>query len=376
MKCRPIQTILLMTIFSCVSAPAEHRQPLAVHDVNASFLDVAARRKELSTATNPRVLAALHSVKSCIGFPVPRPPADSLHIPSHYLNGSHGATDPRETTAALPFTKIQDLAAQGADAYVAKGDAREAECVLDALDPWAEARSMTEYSAHDDMQFWFHAEWTVASLALSVSVIRQEPSLDQKKLKRVIQWLNHAARKLMSEEVLLNAPMNRHNNHHDWRGLAYTAVGVISKDDFLFRSGLSVYGEAIAALNPEGAFPLEMARHELAIHYQAFALAPLVMIAQLAWRQGYNIYATPAYGRTIGNGIDFLRRALADPAIVAKYATEKQALIDTGKGDRSLAWVEIWNLHAGSAAWPGALQKPYFDPRLGGNMTLDFAAAK
>ncbi len=373
---KPLQTILLIAGLTCAVGRAEHRQPLVVQDVNASFVDVAARRKELATTTNPRVLATLHTVKSCTGMQAPMPPPDSLHIPGHYLSGSHGPTDPREYEAAQPFYRIQEMTAQGADSYVARGDAREAECVLDALDPWAKARAMTGYSAHEERQFWYHAEWTVASVALSVSVIRQEPSLDQAKLKRVINWLNHAARKLKTEEDLLDATPSHHNNHHYWRGLAYTAVGVISKDDFLFRSGLSIYGEAIDALNPEGAFPAEMARHELAIHYQAFALEPLVMIAQLAWRQGYNIYATPAHGETIANGIDFLRRALGDPSIVAKYAADKQELIDLGKGEQLLAWVEIWNQHAGKDAWGDALGKPYFIPRLGGNMTLDFAVAR
>ena len=301
---------MLLCGFVASSALAgEHGSALVVHDVNASFMDVQARRKELATATNPRVVEALKSLKTCTKMVVPLPPSDLLQIPARYVSGSHGAIDPKENEAAQPYNRLQELAARGADEYVASGDAKAAECVVDALDGWAKARTLTGYIAHDNKQLWYHAEWTIASLALSVSVVRQEPTLDQEKLKRVTNWLNNAVRKLMAEEDLLEKVNSSHNNHHYWRGLACAAVGVISKDDQLFQRGLGIYGEARELLNGEGAFPREMERHELAIHYQAFALEPLVMIAQLAWRQGYNIYATPAHGRTLTDGAPFLSRS-------------------------------------------------------------------
>ncbi|MEI9981465.1 MAG: alginate lyase family protein [Edaphobacter sp.] len=75
------------------------------------------------------------------------------------------------------------------------------------------------------------------------------------------------------------------NNHHYWRGLAAVSTGVISSDNDLFKWGVGVFKQGIDELDARGALPQEMARHERAIHYQSFALQPLVPLAEFAERQ-------------------------------------------------------------------------------------------
>ena len=67
-----------------------------------------------------------------------------------------------------------------------------------------------------------------------------------------------------------------------------------------------------------------MARHENAIHYQAFALQPLIMIAEFAERQNVDLYAYTDHGRTIRNAVTFLGQAIADPGVVKQYTNDEQ----------------------------------------------------
>jgi hypothetical protein len=164
------------------------------------------------------------------------------------------------------------------------------------------------------------------------------------------------------------------NNHFFWRGLAAAAAGVISGDNKLFAQGVRTYATAIGETDDQGAFPDEMARHELAMHYQAFAIEPLVMIAELAYRQGLNIYSVEQRGHRLSDAVNFLSRALAYPSIIRKYTPEAQQIDpDFQPGSALLSWTELWTARTGDPAWQKYMSKPFFDSRLAGSTTL-FAA--
>jgi poly(beta-D-mannuronate) lyase len=369
--CALTAACILLT-FYCMQARAE--TPLVVKDPNASFLDVAARRQTLQTAQNPLLHASIANLKGCAGTPFPAPPPHGQDIPSRYMSGSHGALNPLEHQLSEPYYKIQDIAAQGADKYLATGDPAEATCVIQAILPWVNDKAaLLSYSAKDDEVVWFQSTWTVASLSLSVSIIRGEPELNAADRDRVIAWLRDAARKSFGETRGPTSGTNT-NNHFFWRGLAATAAGVISGDNKLFSDGLRTYSTAISEIDSQGAFPDEMERHELAMHYQAFAIEPLVMIAELAYRQGLNIYPLKQHGRQLSDAVNFLNRAIADPSIIKKYTPEAQKLDpDFQPGSALLSWAELWTARTGDAAWQQYIDKPFFDSRLAGSTTL-FAA--
>lgn len=346
---------------------------IVVRDPNASFIDVAARRQALRNAQTPRLREALSDLKGCVGADLPTPPPSGVDIPSRYKSGSHGELNPKEHTLSQPYYRIQDVVASGADKYLATGDTKEAACVIQALLPWAQQRALMNYNAKDDMVVWFQSTWTVASLSLSVSIIRGDDKLNVADRDRVIAWLHDAAWKAVNETRGQNSATNS-NNHFFWRGLTATAVGVISNDNKLFALGIRTYATAIGEIDKQGAFPAEMARHELALHYQAFAIEPLVMIAELARRQGLNIYDMEEHGRYLSDAVNFLCRALADSSIVRKYAAEDQQVDpDLRSGSALLAWTELWSTRTGDSSWQPLMGKPFFDIRIAGSTTL-FAA--
>jgi hypothetical protein len=361
---------LALLFLSLLATGANAATPLTVRDPNASFLDVQARRQALKNAQTPRLREAIANLQTCTGAPVPAPPAKDLRIPSRYMSGGHGELNPLEHTLSEPFYRVQDAAAFGANQYLVTGDPKEAACVINDLLPWAQAKALLDYDAKDNPQVWYQSAWSVASLSLSVSVIRAEPTLNVQDRDRVIAWLREAAHKVLSESRGPRSGTSR-NNHFFWRGLAATAAGVISNDNGLFQTGIRIYDEAISEIDARGAFPLEMERHELSMHYQAFALEALVMIAELASRQGYNIFALEENHHHLSDAVAFMAKAIADPSIVKAYTPDAQQVSpDLDPGRELLSWTEFWNAHFHDPAWKDAFTKPYSSARLAGSTTL------
>jgi poly(beta-D-mannuronate) lyase len=127
-------------------------------------------------------------------------------------------------------------------------------------------------------------------------------------------------------------------------------------------------------MNPDGSLPHEMARGARALHYQNFAILPLVFIAEIAARQGYDLYGLAVDGRDIHLAVGFLLRALEDGSVVRRYTDEQQ---DLGFIERraELNWLEPYNRRfpgPATARWLARL-RPLAHNWTGGPGTLYFA---
>ncbi|MCC6469274.1 MAG: alginate lyase family protein [Alphaproteobacteria bacterium] len=347
-----------------------------VSDPNASFVDLAARRAELVRVTSPRVIAALRALKPCESLPYPEPPLGQMVIPPYYLSGRHGPVNPAHAVAERPYVRFETAVAMAATAYAATGDAGQAECLVSILDHWARVSALLDYDRSQSPQAWYTVEWTAAAAALALSVVRGAPGLDRKRLDNVTTWLVPVAQWQLAQVDRDRDGTSARNNHAHWRGLMATAVGVVAANDALFRRGLAAFRDAVASLDAAGAWPLEMARKERALHYQSFALQPLVLIAELAWRQGIDLYALSANGRTIHDAARFLLRALADTGVVAHYTPEPQYSESLKPGSGEFAWAEFYARRfpgESLAPWLGA---PLFNRRLGGGATVYVAPTR
>jgi len=246
---------------------------------------------------------------------------------------------------------------------------QEAQCAQQQIDAWAKANALLDYDPKESSQAWFQVEWTLSATAISESVLVNEPTLDPAVVKRDIEWMNRAAHRT----VEFDKAGTQINNHHYWRGLAAVATGVVSSDDELFKWGVGVYKQGIDSIDQRGAFPLEMARHERAIHYQSFALQPLIPLAEFAERQHVPLYAyrSPT-GHTVIDAINFFGAALGDLSLLKPYTTEEQ-IVDEPGGD-FFAFAEFYTHHVAPAQIPPAilkgLEQPAFATRIGGSATV------
>jgi Alginate lyase len=215
-------------------------------------------------------------LRSCVATPFVAAPVGRMNIPHHYLSGSNGPINPAEAVATHVYQMFEKRITAGMNQYLATGSHAESACALAQLDGWAQAHALLDYDRQESTQAWYQVEWTLSSAGITASVLVNDSTLDPIQKKRVIAWLDDAAHKDLSFEK----PGDTNNNHHYWRALAATAVGVTASDNALFSFGIKTYQEAIAEIDANGAFPKEMARHENATHYQGFALEPLILIAR------------------------------------------------------------------------------------------------
>ena len=355
-----ITRIFVAILAVTLSAHAQH-----ITNPHASFLDVPARQAALESTKDPLLLEAIKSLHSCVATPLVPAPASPMDIPHHYVSGSSGPVNPAEAIATRVYSSFEQRITSGMNQYLATGNHAESTCALAQLDAWAQAQALLDYDPRS--QSWYQVEWTLGSAAITTSVLVNDPTLDPAQLHRVIAWLDAVSRK----DITFERPGQDMNNHHYWRALAATAVGVVASDDKLFRFGIDAYKGAIDEIDPSGAFPREMARHENAIHYQGFALQPLMLIAEFASRQGIDLYAYQSHNRSIRDAIIFYGHAIADPSLIKPYTSDPQN-DDFHSGD--FAAFNFYTARFGTDGLPpsilDALQHPTTETRIGGNTTV------
>jgi poly(beta-D-mannuronate) lyase len=333
-----------------------------VENPHASVVDVASCQMRLQSTRDPLLLKAKKEAPSCVGLPFVPAPAGRMIVPRHYLSGSSGPINPAEAPVTRVYNDFELRIDAGVAQYLATGSHAESASALDQLDAWARAGALLNYSREESSQAWYQVEWTLSAAGIAESVLVNDPTLDPAEQRRVTAWLVAACRKVIGFEK----PGDTQNNHFYWRSLAAISIGVTASDDSLFLRGIDAYKQAIGELDPNGALPKEMARHENAIHYQGFALQPLVTIAQFATRQGYDLYAYTAHGRTLRDAIVFFGRAVDDPSLVRPYTSDAQS-VHFGSGD--FAPFAFYQARFGTEGLPpsivAALQRPVASSILG-----------
>ncbi len=342
---------------------------LGQHVLNprASVVDVPSLQATLRFTTDPLLRAAIQSLRSCVRTPFVDAPIGRMNIPHHYLSGSNGPINPAEAAATHTYALFESRITAGMNQYLAAGSHTESACALAQLDAWAQAGALLDYDREESSQAWYQVEWTLSSAGITDSVLVNDSTLDPVQKKRVAAWLDTAAHK----DISFEKSGDTNNNHHYWRALAATAIGVTAADDELFDFGVKTYKEAISEIDTNGAFPKEMARHENAIHYQGFALQPLILIAQFATRQGIDLYSYQVQSHTLRDAIVFFGRAVDDPGLIKPYTTDTQSAHFSSNDFAAFA---LYTARFGNTGLPpaiaNALKTPTEETRIGGNTTI------
>ena len=137
---------------------------------------------------------------------------------------------------------------------------------------------------------------------------------------------------------------------------------------------LAVYRKAIAVdISEDGHMPQETARGELGMFYQNFALAPLVLGAEMAEHQGIDLWDYSFEGKDLKLAIDYLFNFL-DTAPEWPWSEKPQdtEFLDPGLGGKKIGWFEIAYRYYGdpNIAQQLSRQRPVFSRRTGGMTTL------
>lgn len=243
---------------------------------------------------------------------------------------------------------ISDLAGAANRAVSTAADrAAATDCVLSGLAVWAKADALGRL---DTMNAQLSAPSRIAGLAFAYAQVRPylDPSADQ---AAVEAWLSARARATM-DYFDTDAPKNAsRNNLRAWAGLAVARIGLTVEDQAMIDWADDTARLVACQAAPDGSLPLEMAREELALHYQLHAVTPLVVTAALLQARGHDLFLT--CDRAIPRAVSFVLDGFEDPKLVERLTGHPQSYFN---GDEELRSFEL--------AWAQAYLSVFHAPRL------------
>lgn len=272
--------------------------------------------------------------------------------------------------AVKPFRDFEDAVSNLAAANLVSIDRRYAECLIDLLTRWADRDGLTEFNYSSEYkQGWFQVESTLFAIGHALAAVRPDVQHRSNDLKIIDDWLLRVGR---SHFAIPGSPGGTCCNNHFYRRALYAAIiGVLTGDHQLFSSGMSAIHSALSEATSEGALPLEMARGELAGHYQNYSLMYLAMIAEIGARQGYSMWDMEIKGKSLHTLVDFNNRIMADANVVLKYSDVTEVSLRYREDMQYFAWYEIYLARFPNPqmeAWI-ARRRPLYNRSLGGHLT-------
>jgi poly(beta-D-mannuronate) lyase len=175
-----------------------------------------------------------------------------------------------------------------ADQRLEKNDLDAGRCAVAWLDHWAIGGAMQGRMINErgDTQAQFERKWMLAGLSLAYLKVRDLATPEQ--AQHIAPWMQDIADQSLA---LFDSPKHKRNNHYYWVGLAVMGTAVATDSKPHLDKARAVFDKALGDINDDGTLPMEMDRAGMALHYHNFALAPLVLMADLAKLKGEDWYA-------------------------------------------------------------------------------------
>jgi poly(beta-D-mannuronate) lyase len=272
----------------------------------------------------------------------PAPPTDLPHESRYAADDrTHSKVDPARQAAydaaIEPLRDFQSKVVEAAnDAFARPNNVKKAACVFAWLKSWADRDALVDLAV--DSQSQFNRDQAAASFGLAYLELAGFDVEDGSVKRTISEWLKRLAagtRRYYDQDA---GEMSRANNHRYFGALAVAAAAAATDDAGLFAWATDTYDKGVCSATADGALPMEMKRGSRARYYQAFALGPLVLLAEFAERNGRAAYAKcdGAIHRVISFSVD----SMVDADPVEAIAGEKQMKLPDGKPPGSLiAWL-------------------------------------
>lgn len=265
------------------------------------------------------LLAASHAARA--ECPAPPPPVKDLNLTRFYADKVGSVVDPEKMDAhkaeTAPLTEFTGFIAKQADKSWQQRSSPQGTiaCELSWLTAWAKGGAYLGIMSSPQSES--QRKWDLAGTALAYLKIRRWASADDRAI--IEPWLTTWAGK--ARAVFDDTSVKR-NNHWYWLGLALGAVGLATGSDEYWQMAKGIMADAAKDIAADGTLPLELAREARALHYHAFAVMPLVTLAELGAAKGEDWYALNdgALHRLVAKTVE----GLADPAVFDKLAGATQ----------------------------------------------------
>lgn len=315
------------TIFGLKAGEALGAERFAVPHPGTVLIDRAARLTELERM-GPEAQRLCHIDEHKVAEFIP---------PIRSLEGriGYGGNDRRTT----PFDWA--VIVYGADAFAGLPAARDRFMAM--MTRWARADAMTtlvDDVANSNTSVTFGLKRTLATLIPNWALVRADPQVDAADRALVDAWIGRLVERAdvntggtSRDRRAFNCPANQDtsncNNHRYLRDSVNAMWGALAGDEVRLGKGIERVHVALRQMRPDGSLPLETRRGSRALWYQNYALGMLMTIAEVAARQGHDLYAMKVDGRTLHTAVGFLVAGIAHPQIVLPYA---EANVQPGPG--------------------------------------------
>jgi poly(beta-D-mannuronate) lyase len=215
------------------------------------------------------------------------------------VDAHHSVVDPQAKAAYEDESRANEQfirqVVRAADGYQRDHSKAAALCAIYLLDNAARQEAFTQASlgkggARDG--FYVQAFYLDG---LSLAYLKVSPSglATARQTEAIRPWLIQMAQSVRNfyDEMARQQAEDGHNNLTYWGALGVASVGIAVDRHDLFDWAIGKYRIGVSEIRSDGTLPLEMNRASLALHYHLFAVAPLVLLAELGERNGLDLYA-------------------------------------------------------------------------------------
>ncbi len=228
--------------------------------------------------------------------------------------------------------------------YLAEDDPAARDAIALNLERFAREGAFSRLVEPVTVNHFYNLDRTLLPIIANFALLADDPAVDRETVATIRRWLDRLVRWRGPERQSDPTRASSRNNHRYLRDSVTMAWGALAGDNALFFTGIDRFRIALEQMRDDGSLPLEMARGANALFYQRHAISSLVVIAEIAAQQGYDLYAMQSRdGRDLHQMIRFLVRGIDDPTVVEPYTDEPQYLgfLDWRGHDRHyMAWFE------------------------------------
>lgn len=286
-----------------------------------------------------KTFAGLVIVTGCLVGPVlardcGKLPAPLVDINSNrfYSDKNHSIVDPalweKRKAAMKPLEDFRAEITRFSSRAIA-GDKSWSACVAAGLKDWAKGGAML--GRMSELQARFERKWALATFSMAYLMVKPEVAAEDRTI--IEPWLDRVAIEVAKDYA---GRKKNYNNHYYWLGFALGASASATGHKAHWALAAETYREAMKHIEPDGSLPKETARAGMALHYHAFSLHPLVMLAELAAQRGEDWYALER--GAIHRLAAFTSEGFANPARAAKLAGAGQKPM----GQWQMGWMPFY----------------------------------
>lgn len=257
---------------------------------------------------------------------------------------THSIIDPVKAKAyaesAGPVKHDGNVVVAAADAYRATGSIAAAHCVIEHIEANARNRSLT--GKMSSRQAYFVQGWVLGGEAIAYLKVRDAGIVSRKQASVILPWMKQVAlqaREFYDAKERTDGSSSQ-NNHFYWAAVELGAVGIAANDQSDFDWSIHAAREGISAIRPDGTLPQEMRRGKRALHYHLYAAAPLVMVAELAYSNGTDLYSED--DGALKKLVRVSTAGLLNPALFEKVSGVQQEVPMPPTGE-AIGWAESFN---------------------------------